>query len=96
MAFLGLLWRFYEPLGQLTQLTTWLTQFLTATQRTFEILDTPPQIIEVKNPQPLPDRGGAIRFDHVTFGYTRREPIIKDVSFDVRPGEHIGVVGKSG
>ncbi len=96
MAFLGLLWRFYEPLGQLTQLTNWLTQFLTATQRTFEILDTPPQIIEVKNPQPLPDRGGAIRFENVTFGYSRHEPIIKDVSFDVRPGEHIGIVGKSG
>jgi ATP-binding cassette subfamily B protein len=87
---------FYEPLGQLTQLTNWLTGFLTASQRTFEILDTPSQIIEVKQPRRLPVVKGAIRFENVAFGYNRHEPIIKGVSFDVKPGEHIGIVGKSG
>ena len=96
MAFLGYLWMFYHPLGQLTQLTNWLTQFLTATQRTFEILDTTPQIAEPDHPKPLPATGGAIRFDAVAFGYSRHEPVIKDISFEIRPGEHIGIVGKSG
>jgi len=96
MAFLGYLWMFYQPLGQLTQLTNWLTQFLTATQRTFEILDTPSQIVETQEPKPF-DRGdGAISFENVTFGYDRHEPIIKGVTFTVSAGEHIGVVGKSG
>jgi ATP-binding cassette subfamily B protein len=94
--FLGYLGMFYEPLGQLTQLTNWLTGFLTASQRTFEILDTPSQIIEVKQPRRLPVVKGAIRFENVAFGYNRHEPIIKGVSFDVKPGEHIGIVGKSG
>ncbi len=97
MAFLGYLWMFYEPLGHLTQLTNWLTQFLTASQRTFEILDTQPQILETKTPRRLPERaGGAIRFENVTFGYNRHEPVIRNVSFEVRPGEHVGIVGKSG
>ena len=96
MAFLGYLWMFYQPLGQLTQLTNWLTQFLTATQRTFEILDTPSQIVETDQPQPFDAADGSISFEDVTFGYDRHEPIIKGVSFTVGAGEHIGVVGKSG
>jgi len=96
MAFLGYLWMFYNPLGQLTQLTNWLTQFLTATQRTFEILDTEPQIAEVKHPKALPAQGKNLRFDHVSFGYNRHEPIIQGISFEIKPGEHIGIVGKSG
>ena len=97
MAFLGYLAMFYQPLGQLTQLTNWVTQFLTASQRTFEILDTQPHIIEVPNPTPLgADGAGGIRFENVTFGYNRHEPVVRDVSFEVRPNEHLGIVGKSG
>jgi len=97
MAFLGYLWMFYHPLGQLTQLTNWLTQFLTATQRTFEILDTRPQIGEVSSPRNLPKpRRVAARFEEVTFGYDRYQPVLRDISFEVHPGEHIGIVGKSG
>ena len=96
IAFLTYLWMFYEPLGHLTQLTNWLTQFLTASQRTFEILDTPSQIVEAKIPQRLPQLKGHIVFENVTFGYHRHEPIIKNISFEIKPGEHVGIVGKSG
>ena len=94
--FLSLLWMLYSPLGQLTQFTNWLTQFLTATQRTFEILDTTPQVVEAERAKALPDSGGHVRFENVAFGYSRHEPIIKGVSLEIRPGEHVGVVGKSG
>ncbi|HUS47355.1 MAG TPA: ABC transporter ATP-binding protein [Phycisphaerae bacterium] len=96
MAFLGYLWMFYNPLSQLTQLTNWLTSFLTATQRTFEILDTNPEIVEAKQPKALADGDASIRFENATFGYSRHEPVIKKISFEVGPGEHVGIVGKSG
>ncbi len=96
MAFIGYLWMFYQPLTQLTQLTNWLTGFLTATHRTFEILDTPIQIAEVDQPVRVPDMKGHIVFENVTFGYDRHQPILKNVNFEIKPGERIGVVGKSG
>ena len=96
MAFLSYLATFYAPMTNLSQLTDWITKFLTAAQRTFEILDTSPQIVASKTPVRLPEPKGYIAFDHVTFGYNRHEPILKDISFEIEPGEHIGIVGKSG
>ena len=96
MAFFGYLGMFYAPLTHMTQLTNWLTQFFTAAQRTFEVLDTQPQIVPSATPTRLADPRGAIAFEKVAFGYHRHEPIIKSVSFEIKPGERIGVVGKSG
>jgi ATP-binding cassette, subfamily B, bacterial len=96
MAFLAYLAMFYAPMTNLSQLTDWVTRFLTAAQRVFEIMDTSPQITPSKKPVRLPDPKGHIVFDHVTFGYNRHEPIIKDISFEINAGEHIGIVGKSG
>jgi len=96
VAFLGYLWMFYQPLTSLTQLTNWLTGFLTATQRTFEILDTPQQIADSPKAVAVPDMKGHIVFDNVNFGYDRHQPVLKGVSFEIKPGERIGVVGKSG
>ena len=95
-AFFFYLGMFYAPLGTLTQLTNWLSSFLTAAQRTFEILDTKPEIDQSVNSKSLAKARGAIEFKNVTFGYNRHEPILKDISFSIDAGEHIGIVGKSG
>ena len=96
LAFIGFLWMFYQPLGNLTQLTNWLTGFLTAASRTFEILDTPIQIAEAQTPVPMPTIRGEIEFQNVSFGYDRHHPILKGVSCSIKAGERIGIVGKSG
>ncbi len=96
MAFLNYLGMFYAPMTNLSQLTDWVTRFLTAAQRVFEIMDTSPQITPSKKPARLSNPKGHIVFDHVTFGYNRHEPVIKDISFEIQPGEHLGIVGKSG
>jgi ATP-binding cassette subfamily B protein len=96
MAFISYLGMFYAPMTNLSQLTDWVTRFLTAAQRVFEILDTSPQVTAAAKPRRLERVEGHIRFEHVTFGYHRHEPVIKDVSFEIRPGEHVGIVGKSG
>src|SRR5437762_1299778 len=71
MAFLAYLTMFYAPLTNLAQLTTWLTSFLTASQRVFELLDTPNRIRDPARPVQLPEMRGRIRFENVTFGYDR-------------------------
>jgi ATP-binding cassette subfamily B protein len=96
MAFISYLGMFYAPMTNLSQLTDWVTRFLTAAQRIFEILDTSPQVTAAAKPRRLERVEGHIQFEHVTFGYHRHEPVIRDVSFEIRPGEHVGVVGKSG
>ncbi|MFN5298824.1 MAG: DUF1854 domain-containing protein [Planctomycetaceae bacterium] len=96
MAFLAYLAMFYAPLSTLSQLTTWLTSFLTGCHRVFELLDAP---VETREPEreSRPDTvRGEIAFDNVTFGYERHRPVLKQVSFQIEPGQRIGIVGRSG
>jgi ABC-type multidrug transport system ATPase subunit len=96
MAFLAYLAMFYTPLSTLAQLTTWLTSFLTASQRVFELLDTTPRVAESETPMQLPPLRGSIRFDNVTFGYDPNHPVLKNFNLRIRPGEMVGIVGRSG
>ena len=96
MAFLAYLAMFYAPLSTLSQLTTWLTSFMTGAQRVFELLDTPTDTAQPAERVQLPLARGEIRFENVTFGYEQHLPVLKDVDFTIRPGEKIGIVGRSG
>jgi len=96
IAFLAYLAMFYAPLGALSNFTTWLTSFLSGSKRVLELLDAPALVDEPAAPAPWTDVRGAIRFRGVTFGYDPNQPVLHDVSFDVRPGEMVGIVGRSG
>jgi ATP-binding cassette subfamily B protein len=96
MAFLAYLAMFYTPLATLSQFTTWLTNFLTGCQRAFELLDTPVDTKDSEQPVDLPKVEGRIKFEDVTFGYERHQPVLRDIDFAIRAGETIGIVGRSG
>ncbi len=96
MAFLGYLGMFYNPISALTMFSNWLTGFLTAGQRIFEILDTSSSLKVPEHPLSLKAVRGKIEFKHVTFGYDPYQPVIKDVSLVIHPGQTVGIVGKSG
>ncbi len=96
MAFLGYLAMLHGPLSVLSQVGQWLTRSLTSAQRVFEMLDRRPQIVEPREPAPLGAFRGEIEFQGVTFGYLPNRPVISDISFKIRPGEVVGVVGRSG
>ena len=96
MAFLAYLAMFYTPLATLSQFTTWLTNFLTGCQRAFELLDTPIDTKDAEQPTDLPTVDGRIKFEHVTFGYERHQPVLRDIDFEIKAGETIGIVGRSG
>ncbi|MBI2193545.1 MAG: ABC transporter ATP-binding protein [Planctomycetes bacterium] len=96
MAFLAYLSMFYGPLQSLTDMSNWLSGFLAASQRVFDILDTPPAMEDQPDAKPLDRVTGSIELDRVTFGYDPYNPVIKDVSMRIDPGQMIGIVGKSG
>jgi ATP-binding cassette subfamily B protein len=96
MAFFGYLAMFYGPLGMLSQFTNWLTQFVTQAHRIFEILDSPIEIIDPEQPQHVKPMRGHLKFERVSFGYSRHTPVLRDVDLEIQPGEMVGIVGRSG
>ncbi|ABS62440.1 ABC transporter related [Parvibaculum lavamentivorans DS-1] len=66
-------------------------------ERIFQALDWDEALKEPEEPKPLPkDLKGQVTFNHLTFGYTPGTTILKDVSFDIKPGERIAIVGPTG
>lgn len=63
--------------------------------RIYEILDTKPEIVDRDDIVHLSEPKGHISFEHVRFSYDD-EPVLKDVTFEVEPGETIAIVGRTG
>ncbi len=96
MAFFGYMGMFYGPISALSMFSNWVTGFLSAGQRVFEVLDATVVVTEHDNPVRVPSMKGGIEFRNVTFGYDPYTPVLKNVSFTIEPGQFVGVVGKSG
>jgi ATP-binding cassette, subfamily B, bacterial MsbA len=84
------------PIGTFVRLYTQVQESLGAVRRVYEILETRPLIVDPENPVAFDKVEGGIEFDHVSFGYNKDIPILKDVSLQVRPGEQVALVGPSG
>lgn len=87
---------FWHPLLNLSNFYNQLVTNITGAERIFEILDTKPDITDAEHVTTLPHVQGAIRFQHVSFAYDEATQVLKDVSFQVRPGETIALVGPTG
>ena len=87
---------FYTPVTQLARLTEDVQNSFAGAVRIFEVLDAEPDVREKKDAIELPVGSGAFSFEHVSFHYLPEEPVLKDVSFSVRPGEMVALVGPTG
>jgi ATP-binding cassette subfamily B protein len=96
MAFFGYMGMFYAPISALSLFSNWVTGFVSAGQRVFEVLDSTAVLEEPQHPLALADTTGAIEFRNVTFGYDPYSPVLKNVSLKIAPGQFAGIVGKSG
>ncbi len=85
----------YAPLRWLVSFPRWLADAMTSMVKVFEILDEEPDIAEKDSVKNVPISGN-VAFDGVTFGYKSYEPVLKDVSLTINPGEMVGIVGRSG
>jgi ATP-binding cassette, subfamily B, bacterial len=96
ITFLSYISIFYAQLQMICRSGDFLSSSLTATDRIFEVLDQEIEVADAPAPVRLPSMRGDVEFRHVDFGYEAINPVIKDVSLHVTPGEMIGLVGHSG
>ena len=96
VAFLFYVQRFFDPIRSLTIQYSVMQRAMASGQRIFEVLDAPLQIQDKPDAADPGSIEGAVEFRDVTFGYAKDQPILKDVSFAVVPGETVALVGPTG
>ena len=88
--------QFFRPVYTLCQMNERFIRAGTSAERVFEILDTPPSVADKRDAVALANIKGAIEFKDVYFSYDSEKDALNGVSFQVQPGEMIGLVGHSG
>jgi ATP-binding cassette subfamily B protein len=95
VAFLLYAQRFFRPISDMSEKFNVLQGAMASSERIFTLLDTPVAIASPAHPVRSAGRG-AIAFDRVTFAYADGEPVLRDVSFRVEPGERVAFAGATG
>ncbi|MBC8100956.1 MAG: ABC transporter ATP-binding protein, partial [Cytophagales bacterium] len=91
-----LLWQVYGPLQWFGQVNNWFSRAMAGAERVFEVIDAPSEAYESPDAVTLPKMRGDVTFENVRFGYDKSNPVLKGINLDVKAGEMIGLVGKSG
>jgi ATP-binding cassette subfamily B protein len=96
LAFSTYLVQLLAPVRMFAGVVAVAEQARAGTDRIFELIDSNPLVTERPGAPDLVATGGEVRFDHVTYGYLRSEPVLRDFSRHVAPGETVALVGASG
>ncbi|MEZ0537203.1 ABC transporter ATP-binding protein [Caldicellulosiruptoraceae bacterium PP1] len=96
VAFSNYMGMFWQPINNISNFYNQLLVAMASTERIFEILNTEPDVKDHPNAVDLPTVKGEIKFENVTFSYDGENPVLKNVSFTIKPGETIALVGETG
>jgi ATP-binding cassette subfamily B protein len=86
----------FMPLGFLGMVYREIRNSMVNIEKMFELLDVEPSIVDSRDASPLHVKSGCIRFEKVSFSYGPDRQILKNVSFTIKPGQKVAVVGASG
>src|SRR6202790_4137372 len=95
-AFIDYTQRFFGPLREISNKYTTLQSALAAVDKIERLMSEPVTIASPAHPKIAGARGGSVVFEHVSFEYRKGEPVVKDLSFSVEPGQKIAIVGPTG
>jgi ABC-type multidrug transport system fused ATPase/permease subunit len=87
---------FFWPVRELAERSTNLQQALASCERIFAVLEEPEEITDDPTARALPAVEGHVQFDHVWFAYDGDNWVLRDVNFEIEPGEAVAVVGATG
>jgi len=96
VAFLQYLQKFFEPVRDLAEKFNIIQTAMASSERIFELLDTPVEIIHSQIETRVKPVQGRVEFKNVWFAYNEGDYILKDISFTLEPGETLAIVGATG
>ncbi|MDD5660241.1 MAG: ABC transporter ATP-binding protein [Actinomycetota bacterium] len=96
VAFIQYIEKFFHPISDLSEKFGILQEAIAASERIFGLLETKPSITSPANAKVLSEIKGSIKFRNVWFAYNSNDYVLKDISFEVKPGESIAFVGATG
>jgi len=96
VAFIDYAQRFFGPLREISNKYTTLQSALAAVDKIERVMLEPTTIASPADAKRAPVRGGSVVFEHVNFEYRKGEPVLRDLSFRVEPGQKIAIVGPTG
>ena len=88
--------RFFNPIQTLAEQFDTMLSAMASAEKIFSLMDYNEKIPEAENPLPLKNPQGHIEFRHVWFAYDEGQWVLKDVSFEVLPGQSVAFVGATG
>jgi len=94
--YLSYLNKFFKPVKDLATTTNAIAQAAVGVERIRAILDTDTILPEKPDAIDAPPVRGEIEFEHVAFAYDEENPVLQDVSFTIKPGQLVGIVGPTG
>lgn len=96
MTFVLAMFSMIKPAKELSQIHIKLQEGMAAAERVFEVIDTPVKIKDAPDVIELHEFRDSIKYDKVSFRYNDDEPVLEEISFEVRLGEIVALVGPSG
>ena len=96
VGFVAYLSMFYAPIAVLARVAEEFQQAVAGSERIFEVLDTQPDIVDKPEAKPLETVAGTVSFEDVCFSYDKDTPILDHVSFEVKAGQMLAIVGPTG
>jgi len=88
--------KFGRPINQLANLFNSVMAALAGAERVFEIIDTEPAVVDRPDAIPLSTLKGEVKFEDVSFSYSKDVPVLKDINFLAEPGKTMALVGPTG
>jgi ATP-binding cassette subfamily B protein len=96
ITFLGYVQRFNQPIQQIATLWTNIQSAIAGAERIFGLLDEQPDIQDAPDAQMMPQIAGRVEFKDVSAEYLQGQPVLRNISFTVEPGQTIAIVGPTG
>ncbi|MFP3912114.1 MAG: ABC transporter ATP-binding protein, partial [Desulfobacteraceae bacterium] len=96
VAFIGYIQMFFKPIRDISEKYNIMQLAMASTERIFEYMDLESRIPEPKASKVPASIDGRLAFEGVTFGYDPDKPVLKDLSFEVRPAQTTAIVGATG